>query len=134
MYHLILAIFILGIIAAIAGRLGNDKRPGDNPQPPAHHPACCGQHADCEHNKLAATVNRHIAYYDDQELDRFRHTDPATYAEADIQEFREIMHTMRPNEISPWIHSLRLRHINPPDTIRREAIRIIKQEHSPTPA
>ncbi len=135
------ALLIAAAIALTAGYLHNrslKKRleqgePVETPaivQPPQE---CCGQHEVCEKESLLAAVSREIEYYNDEELDRFRSREPATYTEQETEEFRDVLYTMREDEVAGWVRSLQLRGVPLPDTLKDEVFLIIgerRTEHS----
>lgn len=94
---------------------------------------CCGMHITCEKDSLLAAVSPDIVYYDDEELDRFIGVAPDAYSEADIEEFRDVLLTMQPDDIAGWARSLQLRHIALPDPVRDELLMIVaeaRQSHA----
>lgn len=135
------ALLIAAAIALTAGYFHNrslKKRleqgePVETPaivQPPQE---CCGQHEVCEKESLLAAVSREIEYYNDEELDRFRSREPATYTEQETEEFRDVLYTMREDEVAGWVRSLQLRGVALPDTLKDEVFLIIgerRTEHS----
>ena len=86
---------------------------------------CCGQHEVCEKESLLAAVSKEIEYYNDEELDRFQGRDASDYNTEDEEEFREILYTMRDDEVAGWIRSLQLRGVNIPDGVRDEVLMIV---------
>lgn len=91
---------------------------------------CCGQHAVCEKESLLAAVSKRIEYYDDEELDRFKGRASDGYTEEETDEFREIMYTMREEEVAGWCRSLRLRGIDFPDGLKDELFLIVSERRS----
>ena len=83
---------------------------------------CCGQHEVCEKDSLRA-IREDIEYYEDEELDRFRGR--TTYSDEEIEEFREVLYTMRTDEVAGWLHSLELRRVNLPEELRDEVLLLI---------
>lgn len=83
---------------------------------------CCGLHEVCEKDSLRA-IREDIEYYEDEELDRFRGR--TTYSEEEVEEFREVLYTMRTDEVSGWLHSLELRQVNLPDELKDEVLLIV---------
>lgn len=81
---------------------------------------CCGQHQICEKESLLAAVSKQIEYYDDEELDRFKGRSAEEYSPEEADEFREIMYTMKEEEVAGWCRSLQLRGIELPDEIKDE--------------
>ncbi len=123
------ALLVLGIAAYALGNL-NRKRQGDTPTEedkpaPRTDMECCGQHAVCERDSLLAGVSRKIEYYDDEELDRFRGTPSDGYNDEDADAFREVLYTMRPDDVPGWVRSLQLRGVSLPDGVKDEIILIV---------
>lgn len=85
---------------------------------------CCGLHEIC--SKSAQRAGE-IVYFDDDELDRFagRNADAAFTAE-ELEEFRDVMLTLRPEEITLWQESLVARNIPVPQEIRDEMIMLLE--------
>ena len=86
---------------------------------------CCGQHAVCEKESLLAAVSRQIEYYDDEELDRFKGRPSNAYTEEETNEFRDIMYTMKEEEVAGWCRSLQLRGVEFPDGLKDELFLIV---------
>ncbi len=86
---------------------------------------CCGQHEVCEKESLLAAVSKEIEYYNDEELDRFRGTASFEYCDEDVDEFREILYTMKDYEVAGWVRSLQLRAIEIPDSLKDEVFLIV---------
>ena len=86
---------------------------------------CCGQHAVCEKESLLAAVSRQIEYYDDEELDRFKGRPSDAYTEEETNEFRDIMYTMKEEEVAGWCRSLQLRGVEFPDGLKDELFLIV---------
>ena len=88
---------------------------------------CCGQHQVCEKESLLAAVSKQIEYYDDEELDRFKGRSSDSYTEAETEEFRDVLYTMREDEVAGWSRSLQLRGVALPDAVRDEVILIVEE-------
>ncbi len=89
---------------------------------------CCGQHEVCEKKSILEALNRDIEYYEDEELDRFRGVESDEYMSDEIEEFREVLYTMRTDEVSGWLHSLQLRNVALPDELKDEAIMLMEND------
>ena len=87
---------------------------------------CCGQHAVCERETLINTQIK-AEYYDDEELDRFRHREPSSYTDEEISEFEDVFSTLKEYDVNGWLKSLQIREIALPDSIRDEAILILQE-------
>lgn len=86
---------------------------------------CCGQHQICEKESLLAAVSKQIEYYDDEELDRFKGHASDTYTSEEVDEFREILYSMKEEEVAGWSRSLQLRGIELPDELKDELFLIV---------
>lgn len=103
--------------------------------PPIAQPrpdGCCGQHEICEKDSLLAAVSREVEYYNDEELDRFRGRPSDAYSEAEIEQFQEVLYTMRSDEVAGWVRSLLLRGIELPDEVKDEVFLIIGERRIST--
>ncbi len=79
---------------------------------------CCGMHAVCE--KLASPYVETPVYYEDEELDRYRGREADEYTEEETDEFREVLMTMREEEVKGWLESLERRGVALPEGLRDE--------------
>ncbi len=112
---------------------GDGAQPDEKPEAEEPQEECCGMHMTCERDSLLAAVSEKIEYYDDEELDRFAGREPDVYTDSEIEEFRDIMLTMRPDEIAGWVRSLQLRNIQLPQPVRDEIIMIVAEARSAVP-
>lgn len=128
--------FALIILGAVAARFLRKDDPVANPeaevttdsitqQEEEEAEECCGQHETCEKDSLLAAVSKDVEYYEDEELDRFRTRRSDEYTTEEVEEFQEILYTMRNDEVAGWVRSLQLRHIELPDPIKDEVFLII---------
>ncbi len=133
MFYIVIAILILGVLAAIAGYFRNRRllrmleRGGISslPEPGEIQEECCGAHEVCEKDSLLAAVSKKIEYYDDEELDRFRGIAGDAYGEEQVEEFREIFYTLQEVDVAGWLRSLQLRGIELPDRLKDEAFLVL---------
>ena len=88
---------------------------------------CCGQHQICEKESLLAAVSKQIEYYDDEELDSFKGRSSDTYTSKEIEEFRDILYTMKEEEVAGWSRSLQLRGIELPNELKDEVFLIVSE-------
>lgn len=86
---------------------------------------CCGQHEVCEKDSLLAAVSKDVEYYEDEELDRFRGREGNEYSKEEVEEFREVLYTMRTDEVAGWVRSLQLRYVCLPDELKDEVFLIV---------
>ena len=99
----------------------------DTPAPEEDDEECCGEHEVCEKGKIKRALRTDIEYFDDEELDRFRGTIPDEYDDEAVEEFREVLYTMRPSEIEDWLKSLELREVALPDALKDELFMLLRQ-------
>jgi hypothetical protein len=127
MIYLLLALVGLGIIAAvfeILSRRKGKKQKVIEPQDSACT-SCTGWDPSCEQECMIKAAVQEIEYFDDEELDRFKGRPSDQYTDAEIEEFSEVMNTMKPEEVKDWNRSLILRDIQVPDQIKDELIELI---------
>ena len=84
-----------------------------------HGEICCGKHLVCE-RPLTPKPGEEIVYYDDEELDRFAGRDAEAYTPDEIEEVREVMTTLRPEDVAGWVRSMQLRGVAIPTPLRDE--------------
>lgn len=82
---------------------------------------CCGLHTICE------KYPTRIIYYDDEELDRFKGRGADDYTDAETEEFRHVMLTLLSEDVAGWNHSLQLRGIELPATLRDEMMLLLSE-------
>ena len=135
MLVLILSLIVLCVIAAIAGWLRNrslkrqlergeiDEMPHIKKRPEG----CCGKHAVCEKDEMAAALAQPIEYFDDEELDSFKGRPSDSYTPQEVEQFEEVMTTMQPQEVAAWLRSLQLRSVNLPDDLKDEAMLLMEE-------
>ena len=138
MWYIIIAIIALGVVAAVAGYFRERKLKKmlergeitEIPDPAEIPEVCCGQHETCERDSLLAAVSKQIEYYDDEELDRFRGTESDAYDEAAVEEFRDILYSLRELEVAGWIRSLQLLQVILPDDFKDEDFLIVGERRT----
>lgn len=128
---LIGALALVGALCYLHKRIAGEK-PADEPttadqymaQPPENPDECCGLHAVCEKTALNAATET-IVYYDDDELDAYSGRPEDAYTEAEIEQFRDIMLTLQPHDVSGWLLSLNQRQIKLPNTLQPELMMLL---------
>ena len=85
---------------------------------------CCGAHEVCEYDEMLMKPEE-IVYYEDEELDRYKGIAPAQFTDSMIEEFREVLYTLQPDEVRKWLLSISRREINLPDILKQEARQLI---------
>ena len=131
--YITLSILLLGVVCYLYERKQRKKRPTlpepespDRPSAPAAE--CCGRHLVCEKEALLLDASRGIVYYDDEELDRYAGRPADAFTPEETREFEEVFYTLRPEDVTGWLHSLQRRGINLPDTLEAEAWLIVREQ------
>ena len=139
MIPLLLMILAAGLIAAIAGLIAarRARRKGETLPPPraARPDGCCGQHEVCEKELLIAAATA-TDYFADEELDAYRGRESHAYSPDEEEAFREVLYTMRPDEVPAWVRALQVRGIALPDALKDEVLMLIDEaaQHAARPA
>ena len=126
-----IAMVVIGIILYITDLLYFRKKyPEIKTPPPApenqesHGEICCGRHLVCEKTSLSP-LSDEIIYYDDEELDRFKGRNSDSYTNEETEEFRDILLTLRQDDVAGWARSIQLRNIELPAEVKDELLMII---------
>ena len=103
----------------------SNERKGGTTSSVQRDDGCCGLHTFCE---KTGKYNGPTAenYFEDEELDRFRGRESGSYEDGEIEEFREVLYTMRTDEVADWLASLIIREVELPDQLKDEAIMLIE--------
>lgn len=81
---------------------------------------CCGAHEVCEVDEIMLDENI-IEYYDDEELDRYKNKNEKEYTSNQIDQFRDVLYTLKTPEIRFWLLSIERRQIKLPNILISEA-------------
>lgn len=87
---------------------------------------CCGLHLVCEKG-LPKAPGEPADYFDDEELDRFRGRGADDYDEAETEEFRDVLLTLRRDEVALWAQSLDQRGLVLPAIVREELMMLLSE-------
>lgn len=123
--YIVLVLVLLGLVAAAFGWWRYRHMPAEEPVVNPVDMECCGQHEVCEKESLLAALSKQIEYYNDEELDRFRGRRAEDFSADETEEFREVLYTMRSDEVAGWVRSLQLRGVELPEDIRDEVLLIV---------
>lgn len=121
---LLIALVLLGVIAALLGWFSKDDGKGITEGPSCD--TCDGTDTRCEQVCMMEAATKPIEYFEDEELDSFagRRSDGYTDEEAEL--FEEVLTTLRPEEAAAWNRSLILRGISVPDQIKDELMMLLE--------
>lgn len=124
---LIIAIVVLGIITAVIALLHN-KQGDENVimNDSGSCATCDGVNTKCEQECMMEASIKEIEYFDDEELDCFAGRSSSEYSDDEVEQFREILYTMKQDEVKEWTRSLTLRNISLPNQIKDEVFMLIE--------
>ena len=127
MLYLAIALIALGIIAAIIGLLSHNKdgSPDVINNSQASCATCNGNDPSCEQECMMEAATKPIEYFDDEELDTFKGRPSDNYTDDEAEMFREVLYTMKTEEVKEWCRSLTLRGVNLPDQVKDEVFMMI---------
>ena len=123
---LIISLLALGVIAAIIGLLSHNKNSdSDVINVGTDCTTCNGDNALCEQECMMVAATCDIEYFDDEELDVFKGRQSDSYTDEEVEQFREVMYTMRQSEVKDWNRSLILRGVAVPDQLKDELVMLM---------
>lgn len=107
--------------------------PGQHDNDESDSGECCGLHITCEKDSLLVGLDRETLYYDDEELDAFKGRQPDSYTDQETEMFREVLLTLRPDDIAGWARSISARGITLPNEVREELLMIVTEAREKHP-
>ncbi len=129
MIYIVILILVALIVAWFVSNKPKSKEEIEEEEAKEVPADCCGAHEVCEADSLLSSSDK-IEYYNDEELDRFRGTKPNLYSDEAIEEFRDVLYTLKEREVAGWMKSMQLRQIQLPEIIREEALMIVEERRS----
>jgi hypothetical protein len=127
MWILLLSLAMLAVFAYVAGRVWHHP----SPSAPAEHIGECGETCGsevCEMDCLVKAATQKIEYFDDEELDAYKGRPSSQYTDEETEVFRDILYSMREEEVPDWLRSLQLRDIELPDGVKDEAFMMVREQ------
>lgn len=123
MIPLILSLLFIALLTLLVGRYSFRNKQDEAPvaaQQPADCATCSVMPVSCDTECSTNSASSEPVYFDDEELDRFIRRPSDRYSEEDVDEFADVLHTMREEDIVPWLQSLKQRDIALPDQLKEE--------------
>ena len=119
---IVASLFVLLVAGTWISQLVKKQDSSAQEEKPVEVPLdCCGAHEVCDYEDMLKNPEE-IVYYDDEELDRFKHIAPQAYNDEQIEEFRDVLYTLQGHEIRKWLLSIQLREIQLPEILQQEAV------------
>ncbi|MCI6161336.1 MAG: hypothetical protein PUH24_03540 [Prevotellaceae bacterium] len=124
---LIVSLIALGVVAALIGVLQHNKKDGTDviEKGVSSCATCTGTSEQCGQECMMEAAVKEIEYYDDEDLDIFRGKPSDTYNDDEAEQFREILYTMKQEEVSGWVRSLTLRGVSLPNQVKDEVFVLV---------
>ncbi len=128
MIYLVFALILAGVVTALFTWLSSrGKEETPIIEPTSSCATCDGNDSRCEQECMLEAATKEIEYYDDEELDSFRGRPSDKYTDEEVEQFAEVLYTMRTEEVAGWNRSLLLRGIHVPDQLKDELVMIMKE-------
>ena len=125
-FYIFLAMVVIGVILYIHDRM--TRHPGEQqdeivqPTQDACTDDCCGTHDVCPSEMMLKHIDDPVAYYEDEELDTFRGRDATNYSDDELEQWRDVLYTLKHDELLAWERSVKKRGIAMPEVIKQELI------------
>ncbi|MGN1214129.1 MAG: hypothetical protein ACI4TR_04460 [Bacteroidaceae bacterium] len=129
----LLVVFAVGVVAYTVFKL-RERLDHHGSEQPVGGDNCggseeqCGVTCFCDDTALKRRLSEEIIYFDDEELDRYKGIAANAYNEQQTNEFYEVLTTLQPEETADWLHSLELRGINLPESLKEEAAMMMDRQ------
>jgi len=121
MLYLVAGILLILVISFFVSKKDKKEEPVKN-QPEG----CCGAHEVCESESLLSS-NDDVIYFEDEELDVYTGVAQNSFTDDQVEEFREVLYSLKEEEVSEWLKSLQLRNVTIPGIIKEEALMIVSE-------
>lgn len=92
--------------------------------------SCSSSGGKCVGECLVEAAVQPVEYYDDEDLDAYQGRPSDGYTDLEVEEFRYVLYTMRPDEAEGWSRSLSARGINVPNQLKDELMMLIADNKS----
>lgn len=122
MYILVIALIVLGVVVGVVAKFSSGEDDAPVVTAEGDCTSCSGDNARCMHDCIMEASVRDVVYYDDEELDIYAGRPEDKYTKAEVERFRDVLLTMRPEDVAGWSVSLSRRGITPPEEIRDEIL------------
>lgn len=125
-FYLVIILIGLGLVVGAYTFLSRSHNDDGHIEVTPTCATCDGNNAKCEQECMMEAAIKEIEYFDDEELDAYKGRAADAYTDDEVEEFREVLYTMRPEEVKDWNRSLILRGVNLPNQLKDEVIMMIE--------
>lgn len=131
-FYIFVAMVVIGVILYIHDRM--TRHPGDpedevvHPEQDACNDECCDANEVCPSEMLLRHMDDPVVYFDDEELDEFKGRETSSYSADEVEQFRDVLYTLKHEEIMAWERSIKKRGIILPEVIKEELISLLNEK------
>lgn len=131
MVYLYILCFIIGIGILILRKKQEKEQDAQTPVIRKDKDDCdhtgCGTTCFCDDEAIKRAASTEIVYFEDEELDMFKGREEDSYNEEETEQFSEVLTSLRTDEIADWLHSLELRGIALPASLKDEVVMLLQE-------
>ena len=127
--YLLISLIVLGFVSAGSSLISRHRGHAEAPVIPDASDSCAsctGFNDKCEQDCMLEAATKPIEYFDDEELDAFKGRPSDKYTDEEVEQFAEVLESLRPGEVAAWGRSLNLRGIELPDVLKDEYMAMMK--------
>lgn len=118
-------------------RAHDEGNPASEEQDTEAHPSqgcadeSCSLRSICPSEQLlAGECREEIIYYDDEELDRYLGRDENSYSDEELEQWRDVLYTLRADDLLGWGQSIKRRGLAMPAAIRDEFLQLASEHRT----
>ena len=130
-FYIFTAMVVIGVILYIHDRMTRkpNQQEDEMPKPEQEecNDECCGTHDVCPSEMMLKHLNDPVTYYADEELDAFKDRDAASYNDDELEQWRDVLYTLKHDELLGWERSIKKRGIQMPDVIKDELLSLYNE-------
>ena len=130
-FYIFTAMVVIGVILYIHDRMTRkpNQQEDEMPKPEQEkcNDECCGTHDVCPSEMMLKHLNDPATYYEDEELDAFKDRDAASYNDDELEQWRDVLYTLKHDELLGWERSIKKRGIQMPDVIKDELLSLYNE-------
>lgn len=126
-FYIFVTMVVIGVILYIHDRLtrkpDDTSKPSEEIETPVQNDCtddCCGANDVCPSEMILKHANDPVEYYEDEELDAFKGRATNEYSDDELEQWRDVLYTLKRDELMSWERSIKKRGIAMPDVIREE--------------
>ena len=124
--YIFIAMVVVGVILYVHDRIhykggDDDTAPREAPQESCSA-QCCTTNEVCPSEMMIKHATQPTVYYDDEELDTFKGREAGSYTPEEMEQFRDVLYTLKHSDLMGWEQSVKKRGIMLPEVIKEELI------------